>query len=816
PSWSNQATHRQPLGRSATFFPKSHPIPRLTEHHRSMAPPPELNDDAVTEIILRLPPDDPACLFRAALVCKPWRRILTDPAFSRRYREFHRTPPLLGFLRNRQELDPRPQFVPTADASPFSSPAFDCGQWWALDCRHGRLLFRCVDRLLPMGLVVWNPITGDKHYFPHPESADLYDAAAVLCAADGCDHMDCHGGPFRVVLVGEDCNNKIVTRVNVYSSEIRAWSNKEVCHCHFILCDMNLAPCLLDGDALCFMGSIFGLSRLVKYDLGEEDLSVINLPKEYDGCSRYAYVMTAVGGVLGLASVDHNSLHLWSWQAGANGADDWVHRAIDLKTLLPANALSTSPKLIGYAEGSNTIFMNTSAGAFAMELNSKKVRKIGKKGGYSSILPYMSFYTPVTRLRIMLRDKGQSVSSHTETNCVRVAAEPDRGGRTKPTSSQPASLDHSFLLLPCFTPLSPTSPNPHPNPSLTTMATAPPRPPPELIDDAVAQILLRLPPDNPACLVRAALVCKPWYRILSDPDFPRRYRAFHRAPPLLGFITNISDTRDDAKFVPSFTAVPFSPPLFCRHDSWVALDCRHGRVLLHSYRKTNLVVWDPVTGDERHLEAPLHPGAWVNFTAALLCAADGCEHLNCHGGPFLVVFVSTDYVHSVIWASVYSSETRNWSAPTSLQHRGFIDMRPSLIVGDTLCFSLMKGNYILKYDLAVRGLELHPLPGVYKDRKSILMTAEDGGLGFVGLDDCYLELWSFDQSVFRGGCVESRVIDLKKLLPVVNPMISSYLIGFAEGTDIIFLSAHVDAFMIELKSGKVRKVDLAEGRFPAS
>uniref|UniRef100_A0A0A8ZJA3 F-box domain-containing protein n=1 Tax=Arundo donax TaxID=35708 RepID=A0A0A8ZJA3_ARUDO len=56
-------------------------------------------DDLVGEIFLRLSPDDPAFLLRASLVCKRWRRILADPAFHRRHRELHRTPPVLGFLR---------------------------------------------------------------------------------------------------------------------------------------------------------------------------------------------------------------------------------------------------------------------------------------------------------------------------------------------------------------------------------------------------------------------------------------------------------------------------------------------------------------------------------------------------------------------------------------------------------------------------------------------------------------------------------------------------------------------------------------------
>ncbi|TVU40934.1 hypothetical protein EJB05_14419, partial [Eragrostis curvula] len=53
------------------------------------------------------------------------------------------------------------------------------------------------------------------------------------------------------------------------------------------------------------------------------------------------------------------------------------------------------------------------------------------------------------------------------------------------------------------------------------MAPPPPPPPPELIEDVTAEILLRLPPDDPEHLVRASLVCKPWLRVISDPGFLR-------------------------------------------------------------------------------------------------------------------------------------------------------------------------------------------------------------------------------------------------------------------------------------------------------
>ncbi|TVU40740.1 hypothetical protein EJB05_14215, partial [Eragrostis curvula] len=88
-----------------------------------MAPPrrprslPELMDDLIGEILLRVPPDEPSHLIRATLVCKPWRRILFDPVFLRRYREFHRTPPLLGFLRFDYN---ETKFISTITTSPFS------------------------------------------------------------------------------------------------------------------------------------------------------------------------------------------------------------------------------------------------------------------------------------------------------------------------------------------------------------------------------------------------------------------------------------------------------------------------------------------------------------------------------------------------------------------------------------------------------------------------------------------------------------------------------------------------------------------------
>jgi hypothetical protein len=52
------------------------------------------------------------------------------------------------------------------------------------------------------------------------------------------------------------------------------------------------------------------------------------------------------------------------------------------------------------------------------------------------------------------------------------------------------------------------------------------------MDELMEDILLRCPADDPARLVRAALVCKRWCRIVAGAGFRRRFREFHRAPLL--------------------------------------------------------------------------------------------------------------------------------------------------------------------------------------------------------------------------------------------------------------------------------------------
>ncbi|WVZ85222.1 hypothetical protein U9M48_032170 [Paspalum notatum var. saurae] len=205
----------------------------------------------------------------------------------------------------------------------------------------------------------------------------------------------------------------------------------------------------------------------------------------------------------------------------------------------------------------------------------------------------------------------------------------------------------------------------------------PPRLPPVLLDELVEEVLLRVPPDDPERLLRAALVCKCWCRIISDPGFRRRFREFHRTPPMLGFFSDLS--------TPFISTSSFLSPRAARHNCQ-AIDARHGRVLRHSVPwhlgdkplDNAFRVLDPITGERRKLPLLPLPFYPCNWNAAVLCASLGtCDHLDCRRGPFLVVLVGTDH-WGRMFSYVYSSQTAAWSECAAPRRLLCIDAKCSL------------------------------------------------------------------------------------------------------------------------------------------
>ncbi|GJN24378.1 hypothetical protein PR202_gb12116 [Eleusine coracana subsp. coracana] len=354
---------------------------------------------------------------------------------------------------------------------------------------------------------------------------------------------------------------------------------------------------------------------------------------------------------------------------------------------------------------------------------------------------------------------------------------------------------------------------------------------PELNNDAITEILLRFPPADPACLIRAALVCKPLRRILTGSAFLRRYREFHRTPPLLGFISRgwHSELGNFTPcFVPTATAPPFpETPQDCSHSS--VIDCRHGRVLLNAFNQDDFVVWDPITGNQEKVNKPSIPIPYRDYSAAVLCAMAGCDHRNCHGAPFSVLILGLEDTQGPVHACLYSSETQSWGTPAVPLHAD-IDSRL-----DVLCGALVKdefyycvwGNRIIEYDLGKNCLSTIDLPNdlgknflslidprkLNPDSCGLCMLMEDGSLGFACIKDSGLYLWSRkvkpDGDV---GWVQCKVVELSKLEELV-PALSkkkkkwvTELVGAAQGADVVFMATSVGIVMYDFKSGEARKV----------
>ncbi|KAL6865137.1 hypothetical protein ACP4OV_016288 [Aristida adscensionis] len=353
-----------------------------------MAAPADLPDDAIYEILVRLPQDDPSCLLRASVACKPWLRIASSPAFRRRLGEFHPTPPLLGFLRDHCPRGPR--FTATT-ASAFSPPGEPSGA--ALDCRHGRALFLVTE----FQLAVWEPVTGDLRRVPTPPTFDdvyFMPNAAVLCAASGCDHRCCAaGGPFLVVFVFSKSKggpiimrSETVAEVCVYSSETDAWDEPTTIHIDSLV---TTKRSVLVGRKLFIE---FDSGYIVEYDLCDRGFVVTRMEESLFETYRGNIMLMPMEEGLGFAGVEGLSLSLWSRKETGHGDELWEEgRVIDLGRLLPT---AQDVQLLGFAECVNVILLGTNNGFFTLDLKSGQARKVCHRDESDVLLPFVSYYTP--------------------------------------------------------------------------------------------------------------------------------------------------------------------------------------------------------------------------------------------------------------------------------------------------------------------------------------------------------------------------------------------------------------------------------------
>ncbi|CAL5091899.1 unnamed protein product [Urochloa decumbens] len=334
-------------------------------------------------------------------------------------------------------------------------------------------------------------------------------------------------------------------------------------------------------------------------------------------------------------------------------------------------------------------------------------------------------------------------------------------------------------------------------------------PAPELMEEIVEEVLLRFPPRDPTCLARAALVCKRWRRLISDPGFRRRFDEFHPTPKMLGLLCNIYSAYH-SKLVARFVSTSSScSPLADDGHSWRAEDARHGRVLLSCDTTEHVLfmVWDPITGHQQEL--PAMPRTMFRWRSALIfCAAVGtCSHLDCRRGPFRVVYMGCG--RGGAFTCTYSSEAAAWSEPVSASLPINSGMAQSVLVGKTLYFKFDRDTLVKKYDCELcKVVSSIPLPLRSIGRSAALITTEDGGLGCAALLKYKFHVWSrkADYEV-DNGWLKSRVIDLERMLNIVTGLATPMdVVGFADGIGTIFFNMDSVIFTIYLKTNKVKEV----------
>ncbi|KAI4979311.1 hypothetical protein ZWY2020_016064 [Hordeum vulgare] len=403
----------------------------MTSHRRprSTAAPPLEDEDLLAEVLLRLPPQ-PSSIPRASLVCNPWRSLLSDPGFLRRFRLHHRrSAPLLGFfdISHVQGSFHDIYFIPTMDRPDrlrdrrFYLPATypDYSYRRLVGCRDGLVLilqlpWRCPRRAPPASwrpVLVWDPVSGDKHPIAFPQGFDDYKLlrwwinGAVL-RRDGLDH-------FQVILIvpeEEKQNRRLLAWV--YSSETSEWGDpmSTLLPSWDFLSNPD-KPAVLAGNSLYWI-LVGSSSSIIEFDLDRERLAVIPVPRQLHMIHSSQYsILRADGGGLGfifLLKWDYKAV-LYNWNTDCDGVGSWViSRIIEIDKLLSLNAerkyqlLCMNPndectRMLGFAENNNVIILETFIGLFMIELGSLQFKELPRTNWHKfDIHPFESVYAAGT------------------------------------------------------------------------------------------------------------------------------------------------------------------------------------------------------------------------------------------------------------------------------------------------------------------------------------------------------------------------------------------------------------------------------------
>ncbi|XP_048537890.1 uncharacterized protein LOC125516511 [Triticum urartu] len=252
--------------------------------------------------------------------------------------------------------------------------------------------------------------------------------------------------------------------------------------------------------------------------------------------------------------------------------------------------------------------------------------------------------------------------------------------------------------------------------------------------------------------------------------------------------------------------------------------------LVSNKPKNQILVWDPVTGDQHRLVVPPGVAAHAEKTVingAVLrarAAGDDAQHFQ----VVLAVADNDDEQHHRALACVYSSETGTWGDLVSTQLPPDVltsdaptlvsTDKPAVLVGDSLYWKLA-GNMdgILEFDLEKQSLAVIQVPVHILEEGQymfLIMRAEGGGLGLLTQTDCSIQLWKMNtdcDGVASWGL--GRTIELDKLLSLNSEETDMLIPGLEEENNVVFVWTDHIVFMVQLESMKFKKLS---GTYPLS
>ncbi|WVZ66306.1 hypothetical protein U9M48_015547 [Paspalum notatum var. saurae] len=546
-------------------------------------PPPALTDDLLSDIFLRLP--EPADLVRASAACVPFRRIVADRAFLRRFRSLHPAP-LLGFLDNNgfhpalppHASAPAARAVSLAADFSFSflpASASARAAWVVRDIRDGRVL---LDRApedggrgpqVFMEIAVCDPLHRRCVLLPpvpdglaavaaeHPLRVDFDRWCEPFLAPRGHGAADDEEASFGVICLVQ-CRAKLVAVA--FSSTTGQWRAVASLALRDLIAGVgvsSMSPAFSGRQYArgCFYWVMdWRDNKLLVLDAGRMEFCIADLPPD---CHRRQIAIVEAGdGMVGMFAlrdqVVDGAVSLYYYTVRREDADGYSQW--QMEKIIPLD-----PEFRHYIRGA------------------------------------MERYILLLRFPEHLSLAGVHVSSSAETEDLECFSMDVRTFQLEKVCKLKNHIMRAYIYTNFPPSLSPQTsvevwPAQHPCPQVKALES--------LDHDLLEKIFLRVAADL-GDLFRLSATCSSFHQLISDESFRHGYRSLY-PPLLLGVFAH-----DGHEFQPAEAPHPnarvarslafdYLPP------EWIRCDVRDGRVLL--IRPLVEVQEDEVLGSDKDLD----------------------------------------------------------------------------------------------------------------------------------------------------------------------------------------------------------------------